>query len=175
MHFFACVLMSLALGAHAQAATQDAGVASDAARAGRAARASLAAPTPSPSGALLLELVPSEELRANRKWKYLSFRVLTRDGRVLFEPRHRWAAWFTVIIAWDAEDRIWVRSSDEGVCVWAQEGTSWKKYYWQADQPVRPSPERVVWDADAEIYVPVIGGPLPETMHPAAERRSRPR
>lgn len=127
-------------------------------------RAAPGAPTRSPSGAFVLKLVESEQQRDGKAWRYVSFQILSPDGQVRFEPRQPFAGWFTVVVGWDAQDRVWLRSGDIGVRVWSHGDAGWNEHVWQKDGPVTPSPSRVVWDAETGSDVPVIGGPLPEVI-----------
>jgi hypothetical protein len=117
----------------------------------------------SPSGTFLLKLVESSQHRDGKAWRYLSFQILS-DGQVRFEPRHPFAGWFTVVVGWDAQDRVWLRSGDIGVRMWAKTNSDWKEHIWQRDGSATPSPNRVAWDAETGADLPIIGGPLPDVV-----------
>lgn len=132
---------------------------------GHAFRASLTRPVRSPAGALLLQLVESAEERDGKQWRYLSFIVLGAEGKPEFIPRRRFAAWFPVVLGWDTLDRVWLRSGDIGVRMWAADATGiWQEHVWQANGPAIPSPDRVVWDAELRTDLLLIGGPLPDVL-----------
>lgn len=127
--------------------------------------------TPSPSGTYQLKLVETEQRRDGKSWRYLSFQVLSSDGDLRFEPRAPFAAWFAITIGWDSQDRVWLRSSDIGVRMWALESGIWKPYIWQQDGPPTPSSARTIWDAESGADVPVIGGSLPDVLRDSSVER----
>lgn len=118
-------------------------------------------PTPSPSGAYVLELVERREETLGRSWSYLHVRVLTPPGELLYEAPERFAAWFPIFVVWDTMNRVWLRSGDVGVRVWQAEPGGWKGYVWQSGGPSVPDSSRTIWDAEQKVDVPIIGWPLP--------------
>lgn len=114
----------------------------------------------------MLELVEREQQRDGKAWRYLSFQIQEPDGKLRYEPGRLFAGWFTVVVGWDSEDRVWLRSSDIGVRMWAHGDGGWKEHVWQKDGPLTPSLTRVVWDANSGADLPVIGGPLPDAVQP---------
>jgi hypothetical protein len=137
---------------------------SEQASAGAGRRAGPRAPTPSPSGAYSLELIRTEERAHDKTWSYLHFRILGGSGEVLCEPTDRFAAWFPVVVAWDDQDWVWVRSGDVGTVVWARVAGGWTKYVWEADGPEVPSEDRVLWDAELGRDMPIIGKRPPTSL-----------
>ena len=112
----------------------------------------------------MLRLVDREQQRDGKSWRYVSFQIFSSDGQLRFEPRHPFAAWFAVVVGWDSQDRVWLRSGDIGVRMWAPEAGEWKEHVWQQDGPAIPSQDRVIWDAETGLDVPIIGGALPDVL-----------
>ncbi len=53
--------------------------------------------------------------------RWVRFQVQEPDGKPLFISPVRWVARHRTEFYWDAQDRIWVLSSDVGTSVWAPE------------------------------------------------------
>lgn len=112
----------------------------------------------------MLELVERAEQRDGKAWRYVSFQIRSADGQLQFEPRRPFAGWFSVVVGWDAQDRVWLRSGDIGVRMWAPGDAGWTEHVWQADGPATPSADRVVWDAETGASLLVVGGALPAVL-----------
>lgn len=64
------------------------------------------------------------------------------DGKVILEETmHGSPAALMAYLAWDASDRLWWYSSDDGsVCFWERSGTGWTRHEYQPEDSVGSAP-----------------------------------
>lgn len=99
--------------------------------------ATLNKPATSPTGKFVL-VVTSQKTDQNT---VEGFRVLDKEGGIVFAPVEQFPVRSVNYFLWDQDDRIWVYSGDLGTFFWQNEGqlTDWKKYIY-AENDV-PAPE----------------------------------
>ena len=56
----------------------------------------------------------------------------------MYEQGGEFAAWFSLQVAWDAQDRVWVRSGDVGVSYWYLGQKGWARQRWDAYGRIQP-------------------------------------
>ena len=113
--------------------------------------------TPSPSGKYQAELVVVDMKEpANRQMVRVRI-VPTASETKAFESGTQFATWFPLQVQWDTTDRLWANSSDVGRRVWILHEGNWTEFLWQSDGPKVPDVSRVIWDAQLNRNVCILG------------------
>jgi hypothetical protein len=106
--------------------------------AGLASRVAVGSRTTSPSGRYTVELL-AVDASAPREGQLLRLRIMPAGSQeALFESITAFAAWFHLQVLWDADDRIWVESTDERLRFWAVYEERWTEFVWQSGGPLFP-------------------------------------
>jgi hypothetical protein len=89
-------------------------------------------PAKSPSGKLVLEVLPAKQ----DSFPAQRFQIRDREGEVVYECPDSYLERALTFFLWDPQDRVWVYSGDRGTFFWEQgdEPGAWEKsVYAQSD------------------------------------------
>ncbi len=94
--------------------------------------ATLDQPATAPSGNYVLKVIKVDDDLPH----LLTFQLLDRNDKVIFEAIDRFDESHTTFFLWDNDDRVWVYSGDVGTFFWERNASTgiWQKYtYAQSD------------------------------------------
>lgn len=92
-------------------------------------------PLPSPSGRHRVLVIDTTD---EAGFPAQTFEIQTAAGERVFAAETRWSTRHRLAFAWDAQDRLWVYSSDVGTDVWEDVGGRWTQRAWVRGGGLQP-------------------------------------